>query len=93
MVMVRLGTMRNGVIVPDVPDTIPEGSRVALDFAVDDEDDFWPADCPPPYSTETREEFLQGLREDYAKILEGERGMPLEEFAAELKREFGGDGS
>ena len=26
--MVRLGTMRNGVIVPDEPDSIPEGSRV-----------------------------------------------------------------
>ena len=91
--MVRLGTMRNGVIVPDEPDTIPEGSRVALDFAEDNEDGGWPADCPPPPATETREEFLQGLREDYAKILAGERGMPLQEFAAELKREFGRDGS
>ena len=87
--MVRLGTMRNGVIVPDEPDTIPEGSRVALDFAEDNEDGGWPADCPPPPATETRERLLASLREDAAAIRAGARGKPLDEFAAELKRDFG----
>ena len=84
--MVRLGTMRNGVIVPDEPDSIPEGSRVALDF---DDDGAWPADCPPPPATETREQLLASLREDVAAIRAGARGKPLDEFAAELKRDFG----
>ncbi len=87
--MVRLGTMRNGVIVPDDPGAIPEGSRVALDVAGDDEDGSWPADCPPPPTTETREEFLQNLRDDIAAVQAGARGKPLGVFAAELKREFG----
>ena len=39
--LVEFGTMRNGVIVPDEPNTIPEGSRVALDLAYDDEDGAW----------------------------------------------------
>ena len=62
--MVRLGTMRNGVIVPDEPDTIPEGSRVALDLAYEDEDGAWPADCPHPPDTETREELIASIRTD-----------------------------
>ena len=88
--MVRLGTMRNGVIVPDEPDAIPEGARVALDLTADDEEGDWPADAPlPPYPAETREEFLASLREDIVAIHAGERGKPLHVFAAELKRDFG----
>ncbi len=87
--MVKLGTMRNGVIIPDEPDAIPEGQRITLDFAEDDEDGAWPPDCPPPPSTETREELIASLREDLAEIRAGVRGKTLEEFAAELKREFG----
>ena len=87
--MVRLGTMRNGVIVPDEPDTFPEGTRIALEQTTDDEDGSWPADAPPPPSTETREELLASLREDVAAIRAGLRGKPLEVFAAELKRDFG----
>lgn len=87
--MIRLGTMRNGVIVPDEPDTFPEGRRITLDLAEDEEDGAWPADCPHPPDTETHEEFLQSLREDIAAVQAGARGKPLEVFAAELKREFG----
>ena len=83
--MVRLGTMRNGVIVPDEPDTFPEGTRITLDS---EDDDAWPADCPHPPSTETREEFLQGLRDDYAKILAGDRGMPVDEAFALIRLEL-----
>ena len=87
--MVRLGTMRNGVIIPDEPDTIPEGTRITLDFPGEEDDGAWPGDCPPPPATETREELIASLREDLAEIRAGVRGKTLEEFAAELKREFG----
>jgi hypothetical protein len=81
------GTMRNGVVVLDGSPGLPEGARVRVELADDEDvDDFGP---PPPPTGETREEFLAGLREDIAAIKAGVRGMPLAEFAAELKREFG----
>ncbi len=82
------GTMRGGVIVFDGSPGLPEGARVRVELADDDfdDDDFGP---PPPPTGETREEFLAGLREDYAAIQAGVWGKPLAEFAAELKREFG----
>ena len=87
--MIRLGTMRNGVIVPDEPDTIPEGRRITLDFAEDEEDGAWPADCPPPPSTETREELIASLREDLAAIRAGERGLPVAEAFARIRTDLG----
>lgn len=53
--MLQLGTMTNGVIVPDEPESIPEGRRITLRWISDSEDDGWPADAPRPPSTETRE--------------------------------------
>ena len=87
--MVRLGTMRNGVIVPDEPDTIPEGTRVALDLTADDGEGAWPDDAPPPPSTETREEFLASLREDIAAIRAGERGLPVADAFARIRADLG----
>ena len=87
--MVRLGTMRNGVIVPDEPDAIPEGARVALDLTADDEEGAWPADAPlPPYPAETREEFLASLREDIVAIHAGERGLPVAEAFARIRADL-----
>ena len=66
--MVRLGTMRNGVIVPD------DGS--------------WPTDCPPPPTTETREEFLQNLRDDIVAVQAGARGKPVAEAFARIRADL-----
>ena len=43
-----------------------------------------------PGSDETREEFLQSLRDAHAECLAG-RGVPAEEFFAQLDAEFGFD--
>ena len=86
--MVRLGTMRNGVIVPDEPDSFPEGTRITLELSQVD-DGAWPADCPPPPATETREEFIASLREDLAAIRAGERGLPVAEAFARIRADMG----
>ena len=82
--MKHLGIMKNGVIVPDEPGTIPDGTCVHFELA---EGDDYPADAMPP--TETYEEHLEILRHSIAEMKAGVRGMPIEEFAAQLKREFG----
>lgn len=76
------GTVINGVIVLDGSPQLPEGKRVIVDL---EGDDFG----PPPPSTETYAEHLELLRKSLAMMDAGEQGMPLEEFAAELKAEFG----
>ncbi len=73
------GTVINGVIVLDGSPQLPEGKRVVVDL---EGDDFGP-------STETYAEHLELLRKSLAMMDAGEQGMPLEEFAAELKAEFG----
>ena len=82
--MRHLGIMKNGVIVPDEPGTIPDGTCVHFELA--DEDD-WPADVMPP--TETYEEHLEILRQSIAEMKAGVPGMTLEELRQELQREFG----
>ena len=86
--MAQHGTMRGGVIVPDGPVDLPEGTRVVFESAPSGAgDDDW--GDPPPPTGETREEFLAGLREDIAAIKAGAWGKPLDEFMAELRQEFG----
>ena len=79
--MILEGTVINGVVVLDGSPQLPEGQRVIVDL---DGDDFG-----PPPTTETYAEHLQLLRQSLVMMDAGERGMPLEEFAAELKAEFG----
>ena len=78
--MILEGTVINGVIVLDGSPALPEGQRVFVDLEEDYE---------PPPSTETYAEHLELLRKSLALMDAGEQGMPLEEFAAELKAEFG----
>lgn len=87
--MTREGTVVNGTIVFDGPLPFPEGTRVRVEAAADAE--LWDelAAVPPPPETETREEFLESLRQSYAEVKAGVKGKPLAEFAAELKREYG----
>jgi len=88
--MTREGTVVNGVIVLDGPPPFPEGTRVRVETADDAElwDELAAGPAPPP-TTETREEFLESLRQSIADMRAGVKGIPVAEFFAELKREFG----
>lgn len=73
------GTVRNGVIVLDDGVWLEEGERVRIEVMGDDgDDDFYPP--PEPYD---REKELAILREALEDVKAG-RGMPFEEFMAEL---------
>ena len=76
------GTVVNGVVVFDGNPQLPEGARVRVELAGDD-------DIGPPPSTETYEEHLAILRQSIAEGRAGIGGMTLAEFDAELKKEFG----
>jgi hypothetical protein len=75
--MMLEGTVVNGVIVLDVGTQLPDGVRVRVELAEDD-DDFFPP--PEPYD---REKELAILRESLEDVKAG-RGMPFEEFMAKL---------
>ena len=80
--MEQLGTMFDGIIVPDEPSRIPNGTRIVFE-RVEELDDV-------PYSFhETEEQIIASIRESIAETKAGVPGIPLEEIAAELKRDFG----
>ncbi|MBA4190876.1 MAG: hypothetical protein C0467_23050 [Planctomycetaceae bacterium] len=83
------GTVVNGVLVFDGPPP-PDGTRLRVELS-DADDDLWDelAKVPPPQATETYEEHLEALRQSIAEMNSGVPGMPLAEFAAQLKKEFG----
>ena len=56
----------------------PEGARVRMEVVEDDFDD-----VPPPHTTETREEFLDSLREGIAEAKAG-GGRPAREVLREI---------
>ncbi len=70
------GTVVNGVIVLDAGTQLPEGARVRVELAEDD--DLFPP--PEPYD---REKELAILRQSLEDVKAG-RGMPFEEFMAKL---------
>lgn len=84
--MTRVGTVVNGVIVPDGPPP-PEGARVRL--LVGDEAVLWDelAAGPPP-ATESRDEHLENLRQSLADIKDG-RGVPAVEAFAQIRADLG----
>jgi hypothetical protein len=83
--MTLRGTVVNGAIVLDGSPALPEGARVVVELAGDD--DVWPADLAPPPPTETYEEHLAILRQSIADKEAG-RGRPLDEVMAEIAAEF-----
>lgn len=82
------GTVVNGVLVFDGPPP-PDGTRLRVELS-DADSDLWDelARVPPP-PTDTYEEHLEALRQSIAEMKAGVPGMPLAEFAAQLKKEFG----
>jgi hypothetical protein len=73
------GTVVNGIIVLDAGSQLPEGARVRVELA--DEDDLM-----PPAETYDRAKEVAILREALEDVRAG-RGMPFEEFMANLARE------
>ena len=83
------GTIVNGHVRLDTPCDLPEGTRVRLLTDEEHDDDAaWDA-MPPPPVTETREEFLQSLRESIAESEAGDRGRPAREVMKELAIKHG----
>jgi hypothetical protein len=74
------GTVINGLVVLDTAGHLPEGARVRVELA-DEDDDLFPP--PEPYD---RDKELAILREALEDVKAG-RGMPFEEFMAKLAAE------
>jgi hypothetical protein len=75
------GTVINGAIVLDPGARFPEGARVRVELAEDDDDHFPP---PEPYD---REKELAILRESLEDVKAG-RTTPFEEFMADLAKKY-----
>lgn len=73
------GTVVNGAIVLDNGARLPEGERVRVEL-VDD-------DLAPPPEPYDRDKELAILREALEDVKAG-RGMPFEEFMAQLAAEY-----
>ena len=86
--MVQHGTVVNGVIVPDGPPP-PDGTRVVFQTEAAADDALWDElKVPPPPTAETREEFLESLRQSVAEAEAGEKGVSVEEAFAEIDQEL-----
>jgi hypothetical protein len=75
------GTIVNGMVVLDTGAQLPEGTRVRVELADEDNDLFPP---PEPYD---RDKELAILREALEDVKAG-RGMPFEEFMANLAAQY-----
>ena len=82
--MTLQGTIINGVIVLDGSPLLPEGARVRVELA--EEDDF--DDLPVSPANETYEEHLAALRESIEQTRAGSPGIPLEEAMTRIAAEF-----
>jgi len=80
--MLLEGTVMNGRVELDEPAKLPDGTRVSV--APVEVHDY-----PHPMAPYDREKELSLLREAYAEIKAGKRGMPLAQFEAEFTKEFG----
>jgi hypothetical protein len=75
------GVVKNGKVEFDIPGSMPEGTRVELDYAEED------MPIPPP--TETRAQWLASLKQAYDEAIENPKGgMSLEECMSALATEF-----
>ncbi len=74
------GTVVNGAIVLDNGARLPEGERVRVELVDDD-------DLAPPLEPYDRAKELAILREALEDVKAG-RGMPFEEFMAQLAAEY-----
>ena len=76
--MILEGSILNGRVELDSPAELPDGTRVRL-----------VADDLAPPGSETREEFLQSLRESIAESKAGVRGVEARQFMQEMAMKHG----
>ncbi|HEV3383455.1 MAG TPA: hypothetical protein VG097_01500 [Gemmata sp.] len=76
-----LGTVVNGIIVPDGGTSLPEGTRVRIEPEVTFE-------YPHPLAPYDREKELALLRESIAEMKAGVPGIPLREAMAQIRAEL-----
>jgi len=86
--MILEGTILDGCVKLDTPAALPDGTRVRLMVGGGED---WPDDLEPPPATETREEFLQSLRDSVAESQAGVRGTEARQFMKELAAKHGLD--
>ena len=92
--MTITGTVRNGTVVPDAGQQLPEGARVEMKL-VDGDDFEWTeaeaASLPPdhPMAPYNREVELAILRESIESVKNGEPGRPLRDVFEELSKKYG----
>ena len=75
--MIRHGTVKNGVIVPDTSARLPDGARVR--FEVEEVVEY-----PHPLAPYNREKEVALLRDRIAEQEAGIPGIPLEEAMAQI---------
>ena len=81
--MTITGVVVNGKVEFDVPGSMPEGSRVELDYAEDD------MPVPPPFEPLDRATWLAELKEAHRQsVKDPEGGMSLEECMATVAAEL-----
>ena len=77
------GTVVNGVVVLDVGTQLPEGARVRVELAAEEDDGLFTP--PEPYD---REKELAILRESLEDVKAG-RTVPARQALADLARKYG----
>jgi hypothetical protein len=75
--MIRHGTVKNGVIVPDTSAMLPDGTRVRFEVE-------HAVEYPHPLAPYDRKKAIALLRERIAEQEAGEPGIPREEAMAQI---------
>lgn len=78
------GTVVNGVVVLEAGARIAEGTRVHVDIAPD----FEQFEYPHPMAPYDREKEIALLQASHDEMKAGIRGQSLEDFMAELRRDY-----
>ena len=91
--MVREGTVVNGVIVPDKGEAFPEGARVRIELAAEEDFQDIPVptgefEYPHPLAQYDREKEIELLRQSIAEIEAGDKGKPVAEVFDAIEREL-----
>jgi hypothetical protein len=78
------GTVVNGVVVLDHGATVPEGTRVHVAIEPEIEE----FEYPHPMAPYDREKEIALLQKSHDEMKAGVRGQTLDEFMAELRRDY-----
>ena len=78
------GTIVNGVVVLEAGARVPEGTHVLVDIVPDVEH----FEYPHPMASYDREKEIALLQASHDEMKAGVRGQSLEEFDAEMRRDY-----